>query len=515
MNSTRTRNNRLYALLFLALFLVRVPFFLTHHVQEDAYISLRCAENLAESGVYGFNPGERVSSSTSHLYVFLAAAVRLLVGHAAFVPAMLVINTLLFLTGTGFLARGILRDEKQRLLFWVLASLLPVSLLISTSGMETSLLIFVIGLSFYLLSRPNRRGQAFVLIGLFPWVRPDALAYALLLLFWDALRRKRLPWGGMLALLLGMGGLLAFNQLYFGTLLQQSIQAKMLMRHAFSLDEFVRNLGIVFLGSADGGIFAPIRTKYLAPAGGLFLLFILTSMILYLWRVRHDPEQLLSGLTLASLALVVPLAYAYGGVLYQWYFWASNLFGYLFALALITLGIGQHRRMRSVWSVVVSLFFMAGLLAQGMFSFAWGKKEYAYRGGIGVWLAEHARPEDRMLLEPAGYIPYYSGLYTYDEVGLVTPQVVTYRLAYGPRWWPEFVEDFKPQWLVQRGQIADFTTYQGYHLSAEEQDWFRLHYDLVARFAFDPASYTSNAVLERLLTLGEADNYYLFRYQEK
>ncbi|MBP8998424.1 MAG: hypothetical protein KBG10_09100, partial [Anaerolineaceae bacterium] len=93
MNSTRTRNNRLYALLFLALFLVRVPFFLTHHVQEDAYISLRCAENLAESGVYGFSPGERVSSSTARRYVFLAAAVRLLVGHAACVPAMLVINT--------------------------------------------------------------------------------------------------------------------------------------------------------------------------------------------------------------------------------------------------------------------------------------------------------------------------------------------------------------------------------------------------------------------------------------
>ncbi len=66
----------------------------------------------------------------------------------------------------------------------------------------------------------------------------------------------------------------------------------------------------------------------------------------------------------------------------------------------------------------------------------------------------------------------------------MTPQVVTYRLAYGPRWWPEFVEDFTPQWLVQRGQIADFTTYQGYRLSAEEQDWFRAPYDLVARGSF-------------------------------
>lgn len=514
MNSTRARSS-LFVFLFLALFLVRVPFFLTHHVQEDAYISLRCAENLAETGVYGFNPGERVSSSTSHLYVFLAATIRLFAGHAAFVPAMLVINTLLFLAGTWFVAKRIFSDEKKRSLFWVLASVLPVSILISSSGMETSLLIFVIGLSFYLLGQPKGRWRAYGLIGLLPWVRPDALAYALLLHFWDALNRKRLPWGGMLALLLGIGGLLTFNQLYFGTLLQQSIQAKMLMRHAFSLDEFLTNLGVVFLGSVDGGMFAPIRTKYFAPVGGLFLLFISASMIITLWRVRRDREQLLSGLTIASLALVVPLAYAYGGVLYQWYFWPSNLFGSLFPLALIVLMIDPHRRMTPVWRVAVFLLVLAGLLAQGAFSFAWGKKEFSYRGGIGVWLAEHASSGDRMLLEPAGYIPYYSGLYTYDEVGLVTPQVVTYRLAYGPRWWPEFVEDFTPQWLVQRGQIADFTTYQGYRLSAEEQDWFREHYDLVARFSFDPASYTSNPFLQRLLTLGEADNYYLFRYRER
>jgi hypothetical protein len=233
MNSTRARSS-LFVFLFLALFLVRVPFFLTHHVQEDAYISLRCAENLAETGVYGFNPGERVSSSTSHLYVFLAATIRLFAGHAAFVPAMLVINTLLFLAGTWFVAKRIFSDEKKRSLFWVLASVLPVSILISSSGMETSLLIFVIGLSFYLLGKPKGRWRAYGLIGLLPWVRPDALAYALLLLSGNALNRKRLPWGGCWALL-GMGGLLTFNQLYFGSLLQQSIQAKMLMRLHFRL----------------------------------------------------------------------------------------------------------------------------------------------------------------------------------------------------------------------------------------------------------------------------------------
>jgi hypothetical protein len=104
-------------LLFL---LVRLPFFWTRAVQEDAFISFRCARNFADTGVYGFNAGERVSAATSHAYVFLLALLRKafggqLIGHVIgvddFIVAALVANTLMLVVGSWALARSLGRNE--------------------------------------------------------------------------------------------------------------------------------------------------------------------------------------------------------------------------------------------------------------------------------------------------------------------------------------------------------------------------------------------------------------------
>jgi hypothetical protein len=42
---------------------------------------------------------------------------------------------------------------------------------------------------------------------------------------------------------------------------------------------------------------------------------------------------------------------------------------------------------------------------------------------MGLWLKANAAPDATVLLEPIGYIGYYSELWVFDEVGLVTPRV--------------------------------------------------------------------------------------------
>ncbi len=479
-------------------------------MQEDAYISLRCAENLAETGVYGFNPGERVSASTSHLYVFLAALVRLLAGETAFIPTVLVLNTLLFLFGTWFIARVLAGGQGKPLLLWALLSSIPISLLTSYSGMETSLLVFVVGLVLYLMFYEKHRWLVLLGLALLPWVRPDAVAYAVLLIFWDAVRLKRFRWAEPAAAVAGVISLLVFNQVYFGALLHQSITAKMLMRHPFSLSRFVDNLETVFVGQA-GGMFAPIRTKFFDHLGVLFLLLILAAAVIYLLQHRKDRNRFVLGLSVASMTFAVPVAYAFGGVLYQWYFWPSAIFGAAILLALLVERTAGKTTIARLLRWGLFLVLLAGILAQLAFSYAWGVKEFAYRGGIGTWLKENAKPKDRILLEPAGYIPYYSELFTYDEVGLVSPQVVHYREVYKDRWWPEFVMDFRPRWIIQRGHITDYETYQGYTLNEDEKEWFETFYRLEARFSFKPEDYVNHPFLVRLLSLGEADDYYVFR----
>lgn len=499
-----------FFLLFAFLLALRVPFYFTHHVQEDAYISLRCAENLVETGVYGFNPGEKVSSSTSHLYVLVAALVRLVVGHSAFIPAMLLLNTIFFLLGTFLIARVLLEGEKEQLLLWALTSSLPVALLISYSGMETSLLVMLMGLTLYFFQKKQHPRLAWLVLALLPWIRPDAIAIGLLVVFWSSVRERRLDWQSLGAVLVGGATLLVFNLLYFGSVLHQSIAAKLLMRHDFSWSRLQQNIGIVFIGQSDGGMFSPIRTRFLGGFGVFFLIIILTAIALYLWHHRNQSEALISGLAVSSLVFVIPLAYAFGGVLYQWYFWPSALLGYTLLLAVLVKKF-ETAKYSKVFRLSLIVCLTLGAFAQWVFSYSWGMKEFAYRGGIGVWLQEHARSGDRVLLEPAGYIPYYSDLYTFDEVGLVSPQVVTYRQAYELRWWPEFVMDYQPEWIVQRGQILSDTTYQGYKFNEDERAWFHDNYQLKASFTFDPQEYSEVPFLERLLQLGQADDYYVFQ----
>ncbi len=510
-----TSNQTRFYTLFLMLMALRLPFYFTRHVQEDAYISLRSAVNLALTGVYGFNAGESVSASTSHLYVFMAAAIRWLVGESAFIPVVLIINTALFLFGTWFIARTFMSERHKQELLWIFLSVIPISLLTSYSGMETSMLVFVIGALLYFMHTARYRWLVLSGLAALPWIRPDAAAFALLLVFWDVVRRKQMRWPETLAVAIGGVSLLAFNQIYFGAWLHQSIAAKSLMRHDFTLERFFGNLTTVFVGEA-GGFLAPIRTRFFGQFGILFVIIVLAAIGFTLWQKRGNRDQWINACSFASLAILIPIAYAFGGVIYQWYFWPSAILAAAFPLSLLAAAWDSEKRgWPQAARAGVVVLFIAGIVAQLVFSYAWGMKEFAYRGGIGTWLKENAAEDDRIFLEPAGYIPFYSNLYTYDEVGLVTPQVVTYRQAYDLRWWPEFVMDFKPDWIIQRGHIMKNQTYQGYELNDEEMDWFNENYRLSAHFSFKPEDFATSPNLIRLLTFGEADDYYIFRRLRK
>lgn len=509
MNRQHIKTDAITAAIFLALILVRIPFYSTHHIQEDAYITLRCAENLVETGIYGYNPGERVSASTSHLYVIIAAAVRWAGGKNAYIPAIQVVNSILFIAGSYFIVRVLRKPGKMTWILWIILSLLPVSLMISYSGMETSLLIFMIGLVLYLLYEQKHRWLALFSLALIPWVRPDAIACSLIILFWESLQSRKLRFDLAGAILTGLGGLLAFNWLYFGALLNNSILAKEQSRPAFSIERIISTAKIVFLGE-NGGLFAPIRTKYLDHFGIVFLALMVAAMIIFLIRYRSSRRVWFTGLSIISMAVLIPAAYSFGRVVFPWYFWPATFLGYAIVCALLVDWLATKRKGYGPTSFIIGLAVLGGVAAQWAYSYSWGMKEYAYRGGIGKQLAEMAQENDTLFLEPAGYIPYYSGLYTYDEAGLGSPLVLHYRDLYQTPWWIRFVEDAKPDWIIQREHFEEFTTYQGYTLNKTEQKWFLENYHLVEKISYQPKDYASHPLLERLLSMGSADSYLIY-----
>ena len=81
-------------LLVLPTVLIKIPVFFTKHIQEDSFITWRVAKNLLNYGVVGFNGEERLSASTTHLYVLVSAFFQLNFGDY-FIYPLLIFNSIL------------------------------------------------------------------------------------------------------------------------------------------------------------------------------------------------------------------------------------------------------------------------------------------------------------------------------------------------------------------------------------------------------------------------------------
>src|SRR5262249_19111224 len=130
-------------------------------------------------------------------------------------------------------------------------------------------------------------------------------------------------------------------------------------------------------------------------------------------------------------------------------------------------------------AVVLSL---VGAVAVGQLALAFssGTIEFGYRASVGRWLRRESAPDATLLLEPAGYIPFYAQFKTYDDVGLVSPVVLDYVRQYGNQWWFRFVQDVRPDWIVDRHDFrTSFVTDSWYRLSGNEHRCLLARYELV------------------------------------
>jgi hypothetical protein len=503
-----------FLLIFLALLSLRVPFYLTKHIQEDAYIFFRTAKSLVETGVYGFNLGEKVSSATSHLYVFYLSLLRLSFKDV-FINIALVLNTILFLIGLYLVINRLLTNHNQVLILWGLVGALPIALLISYSGMETSLLIFVIGFIVYFLSSTNYRYIAYFGLFILPWIRPDALIYGIFLILYGMTLDTKNLIPSSISLGIGLLSLLFFNLLYFGALINQTIIAKSSAYHpGYTVQEILHRIVDIFWSSNAGGVFSPLTTKYFDSVGRIFFLIFLIVFCVYLYKNRG--KKYFGFICLCfGLSFVIPAIYASGGVVFPWYLWPSTLFAFLIISAFFIEYINQLES-KSRWlgfgMVIITTILLSFI--QWTISFNWGLQERYYRGGIGEYINSVSNKEDKILLEPAGYIPYFADRYTYDEIGLVTPLVTAYRERFKGRWWVNFLIDYRPDFLVERSPILQYLTLDGYKLNDGEVRWFNGHYVLLNQFHYDPNRYVTNNILLAILAFGTASDYYLYKYIE-
>jgi hypothetical protein len=440
---SRTRPYLPFALVLLSALVVRLIWLaLTEHTAEDAFITFRFAGQLSQGLGFTYNVGERVYGTTTPLFTLLLAAWQLvtrgdialgahILGLAASMGSLVLLDAVLLREG---LPAG------ARLLVLAVLALSSKVLILDLQGMEMPLVILLMMAS-WLAITAGRPGLAGLLAGCLLWTRVDLALWPVALAF-----AERRPSFKRAATLVGIAALtylpwVVFASLYFGSPIPHTITAKQ-VAHGLSKSPLSGHVTTVlaYLSLLDLR-FASRLPHFLA--GGATLALAGWQAV----RMRRSKA-------FVALSVFVALEYA-GLVLTRATFQARYLYPLLWSvLILATLGATSLLRAaapRGRWLAgfagmiaVAALLLQAGLAAGQ----ARATQRYRYKASlqaIGLWLAARGPGDATVLLEPLGYIGYFSGMHMIDEVGLVSQKVVTLKLSgipveeYFAVFWPNYV----------------------------------------------------------------------------
>ncbi|MGC8668232.1 MAG: hypothetical protein ACP5VE_08980 [Chthonomonadales bacterium] len=417
----------------------------SHTTTEDFFITLRYARNLAAGRGFVYNPGEHVLGATSPLYTLLLAGFyRLgldagLAGKALNIlaDAGVCIGLCIFFDGLGQPRAG----RIAALLY--AATSAPVNF--ACGGMETGLvsLAEVLAIGAYAALKEKALWAWLAVLVL---LRIDGLALGAVLLIALKLGRRPMHWQAALPPSAVVGAWVAFAWVYFGSPLPNSVVAKLVayghLRSAGALPnlpEFVTQFAkgpfqmALLAAFAWGAVFAWTRMPAMRPP--LVWMFLYYGVMLAS-RVPAFGWYFVPGLPVYYGVAAVGMASA-----------VSRLEASLTRRA----GVG---RCGATLEGLLGAVLLAHVPAVARDVARAQALEDQVRRPIGQWLAGNTRPSDRVLLEPLGYIGYYSGRPMIDAVGIVSPQVLRFYRAGSRDPLADMIAAFHPEYvLLGRGDV--------------------------------------------------------------
>lgn len=452
--------------------------FTTHFTQEDFLITLRYARNIAQGQGFVFNPGQRVLGTTTPLYaLLLAAALRLGLPAAALGKAVNILaDGALCVVVFRWLALVGQETAGRWAAFFIAVN--PVQMRVAISGQESSLVALCGALVWYWYAQRRYRA-AYLTAAVMFLLRWDSLLLTLVMTAALVLRERRLPWRDWAwAALLCLPWLL-FATVYFGSPLPITLAAKASVYgwrfHNQLFPELSRLLfrlygttGYAFMALAAAvGLSRLYRERwgaYLAPViwfGLYWLAFLFSKVWLFEWYLVPPlfVYVILAALGLTTVAARIP---------------ASAPVPVRAALA-------------AGLAVALCVLNVRDTLA---FTRSSQALEDHLRRPLGLWLRAHSRPTDQVMLEPIGYIGYYSRLPVLDVTGLVTPAVLPFYNSSDPCPLLAIADHFQPQWCILRpGERAEIQQ----AAQAGGQPW---NYRFVRAFSYTASPSHATALFE-------------------
>jgi hypothetical protein len=408
---------------------------------EDAYIAFRYARNLAVGNGLMYNPGERVMGFSSPLWtVWSALGIRLFDAPVAWARFWTVAGDAVTLVLLGIL----LKRHAGRASAWCFAFFFaawPFFAAVAVSGMETSVMLTLVVLAAVLAERGSPlTGPALAALVL---MRPEGAAAAAVIAL-GARWRDRAVAAALAVLALGA------LWLYFGSPVPQSALAKAsVYGHPGPLIgrfwwDWLLPFPIAGAPTITEGVHLFLLSVVMAPAVVLGVPVV--------WRARATALGLM-----VAASLTIWLGYAAVGVAFFFWYLVIPLGG-----VLVLAAAGMPRIARGPAIYVSAALFVLGMWGIGLQLYIGrAKLELGTFGSVADYLAENARPGEKVFLEPIGFIGYRNPLRVVDEVGLVSPAVAR-RRAQGPGWYTDVVAEQRPDWLVvRRGLLTRGTGFAG------------------------------------------------------
>lgn len=493
-------------LLVLITLVIKIPIFLTKHLQEDSFITWRVARNLLDYGVIGFNGEERISSSTTHLYVAISAAFQVVFGDD-FIYPLLIFSSILFAAGSLLIAKMLFpHNLLKRGFFVILLNMTPPALAASCLGMEYGILFFLYSILIYSGIYKNRR-WAFVLIPiLLLWTRMDTVIFLGVFFLADLYLRKKINYFFILGGLVGLISIVGFNYLYFGELVNHTITAKKL-----AYKNLIRGNGLQFF-LYQWAYYGGLIKKYSLVTLLVFLAF-LGFLGFCLDRIFKDQSRLqfrtkVILMSMAIFALLKITAFAVLKAYFDWYYWLPRVF--LFVIVIYFL-LNYVRWKKQIYVPAIFVLFFGLYGFQLLQSYAIGYMEETQRVQIAKDIAAHNTDINQsILLEPAGKIPFYTDLYTYDEVGLVNKRINVEMEKDEKYWWMNSVRELKPDYILTIIKKPGEGSY--YLMKDGDMQYFDDHYQFQKMYSISEIHQNSPAILQwiyRIRPIGQ--DYFLYK----
>jgi hypothetical protein len=464
----------------------------TQHAWEDYYITFRASRNLATGHGLVFNPGDRLQTFTSPIGALLPALASFLTGNGSEAAALWLYRALC-IPAFG-LAAALLFATTLRLRYPSLASVALVGWLVTDAksvdfvinGMETPFLLLGFAYAFWAMFGARTRpwlhlGAAW---GLLMWTRPDSFIYiglfaGAVLLFNrpDMTGRDRGAWLQLFLRAAPVAAVLylpwfLFAWSYYGSPVPHTILAKSTVPGSKGLagfSQFFRHPLDLARSPVSHALFMP---SYFASGGWPVPVRWAVQIAAIASAVAWVMPGLRTETKAASFTLLGSLLYLsyFPPFPFPWYLCLPALLGFLSLSGALAqaLSFAQKTAFPSargllgfslvvVWLMTMLVSTWLTVQSARQLKLQQAIIETGNRREIGVWLREHAALGDAVLLEPLGYIGYFSGLKTYDFEGLSSREVVKLR-GLGLGRMGALSAELHPEWLVLRpDEIVDIS----------------------------------------------------------